>query len=83
VLIAGSSHRAAGARRLALLRRRLSIVAAETQQCPALTPLRPTVYPAGIINWKKGGIAMAWKSPKVVEIAVGGEINSYVCARLK
>jgi len=26
---------------------------------------------------------MAWKSPKVAEVALGGEINSYVCARLK
>jgi coenzyme PQQ precursor peptide PqqA len=26
---------------------------------------------------------MAWKSPKIVEVALGGEINSYVCARLK
>jgi len=25
---------------------------------------------------------MAWKTPKVVEIAVGLEINSYVCAEL-
>jgi coenzyme PQQ precursor peptide PqqA len=26
---------------------------------------------------------MAWKTPKVAEVALGGEINSYVCARLK
>jgi len=26
---------------------------------------------------------MAWKAPKVTEVALGGEINSYVCARLK
>jgi coenzyme PQQ precursor peptide PqqA len=26
---------------------------------------------------------MAWKTPKIVEVALGGEINSYVCARLK
>jgi coenzyme PQQ precursor peptide PqqA len=26
---------------------------------------------------------MAWKSPKVAEVALGGEINSYVCAKLK
>jgi coenzyme PQQ precursor peptide PqqA len=25
----------------------------------------------------------AWKKPKVVEIAVGMEINSYACAQLK
>ena len=25
----------------------------------------------------------AWKKPKVVEIAVGLEINSYACAELK
>jgi len=26
---------------------------------------------------------MAWKSPKVREIAVGLEINSYACAEIK
>jgi len=26
---------------------------------------------------------MAWKTPKVTEVALGGEINSYVCARVK
>jgi coenzyme PQQ precursor peptide PqqA len=26
---------------------------------------------------------MAWKKPKIVEIAVGMEINSYACADLK
>jgi coenzyme PQQ precursor peptide PqqA len=27
--------------------------------------------------------AMAWKSPKIREIAVGLEINSYACAEIK
>jgi coenzyme PQQ precursor peptide PqqA len=31
----------------------------------------------------RGDTRMAWKAPKVVEVALGGEINSYVCARLK
>jgi len=26
---------------------------------------------------------MAWNTPKVVEIALGAEINSYACADLK
>jgi len=26
---------------------------------------------------------MSWKSPKVTEVALGGEINCYACARLK
>jgi coenzyme PQQ precursor peptide PqqA len=26
---------------------------------------------------------MAWKTPKVIEIALGAEINSYACADLK
>lgn len=26
---------------------------------------------------------MAWKTPKVVEIALGGEINCYACASVK
>jgi coenzyme PQQ precursor peptide PqqA len=29
-----------------------------------------------------GGSAMAWTSPKVVEICVGLEINSYACAEV-
>jgi coenzyme PQQ precursor peptide PqqA len=32
-------------------------------------------------HWE-GIIMRKWKSPKVVEIAVGMEINSYACARL-
>jgi coenzyme PQQ precursor peptide PqqA len=31
----------------------------------------------------EGGSRMAWKAPKIVEVALGGEINSYVCVRLK
>jgi coenzyme PQQ precursor peptide PqqA len=27
-----------------------------------------------------GGQAMLWKKPRIVEIAVGLEINSYACA---
>jgi coenzyme PQQ precursor peptide PqqA len=27
-----------------------------------------------------GGKSMSWKSPKIVEIALGAEINSYACA---
>ncbi|WP_205216117.1 pyrroloquinoline quinone precursor peptide PqqA [Acidibrevibacterium fodinaquatile] len=30
-----------------------------------------------------GGNTMAWKSPKIVEIALGAEINSYACAEAK
>jgi coenzyme PQQ precursor peptide PqqA len=26
--------------------------------------------------------AMTWKAPKVTEVALGGEINCYACARL-
>jgi len=26
---------------------------------------------------------MTWKTPKIVEIALGAEINSYACADLK
>ncbi len=28
-------------------------------------------------------IRMSWKAPKVVEIALGAEINSYACAEAK
>jgi coenzyme PQQ precursor peptide PqqA len=30
-----------------------------------------------------GNMKKAWKRPKIVEIAVGMEINSYACAELK
>ena len=33
-----------------------------------------------LINWEV--IVMAWKTPKVIEIAVGMEINCYACAKL-
>lgn len=26
---------------------------------------------------------MTWKTPKIVEIALGAEINSYACAEMK
>jgi len=26
---------------------------------------------------------MAWKTPKIIEIALGAEINSYACAELR
>jgi coenzyme PQQ precursor peptide PqqA len=29
-----------------------------------------------------GGTDMAWKTPKIVEIALGAEINCYACAEL-
>jgi coenzyme PQQ precursor peptide PqqA len=35
-------------------------------------------------NLMSGGtVAMSWKTPKVVEIALGAEINSYACAEVK
>jgi coenzyme PQQ precursor peptide PqqA len=29
-----------------------------------------------------GGIAMKWKTPVIIEIAVGLEINAYACAEV-
>jgi coenzyme PQQ precursor peptide PqqA len=34
-----------------------------------------------ISEWMEVG--MAWKTPKIVEIAVGAEINCYACAEKK
>jgi coenzyme PQQ precursor peptide PqqA len=31
----------------------------------------------------EGGKTMKWTTPRIVEIAVGLEINSYACAELK
>jgi coenzyme PQQ precursor peptide PqqA len=30
-----------------------------------------------------GRDGMSWKTPKIVEVALGAEINSYACAGLK
>jgi coenzyme PQQ precursor peptide PqqA len=30
-----------------------------------------------------GGSVMSWKTPKIVEIALGAEINSYACAEAR
>jgi len=35
-----------------------------------------------MIHAQHGRNPMAWKTPRIVEIAVGMEINSYVCAEL-
>jgi coenzyme PQQ precursor peptide PqqA len=32
---------------------------------------------------KQGDNTMSWKAPKIVEIALGAEINSYACAEAK
>jgi coenzyme PQQ precursor peptide PqqA len=32
------------------------------------------------VYWR---IHMSWKTPKIVEIALGAEINSYACAEAK
>jgi coenzyme PQQ precursor peptide PqqA len=32
---------------------------------------------------RKQEMTMAWKTPKIVEIALGAEINSYACAERK
>ena len=40
----------------------------------------PNLRPAGI---RPKGIAMKWKTPVIIEIAVGLEINAYACAEVK
>jgi coenzyme PQQ precursor peptide PqqA len=35
-----------------------------------------------LVNLLENG-DMAWKTPKIIEIALGAEINSYACADLK
>jgi coenzyme PQQ precursor peptide PqqA len=32
---------------------------------------------------KEGDNNMSWTAPKLLEIALGGEINCYACAKLK
>jgi coenzyme PQQ precursor peptide PqqA len=53
--------------------------------CSAVS-IRHLDRPIGRIfrNLMSGGtVAMSWKTPKVVEIALGAEINSYACAEVK
>jgi coenzyme PQQ precursor peptide PqqA len=38
---------------------------------------------AKLIGLKKGEAKMAWKTPKIVEVPVGMEINMYACAARK
>jgi coenzyme PQQ precursor peptide PqqA len=38
--------------------------------------------PADVRGERARGNPMAWKTPKIVEIAVGMEINCYACAEL-
>jgi coenzyme PQQ precursor peptide PqqA len=37
----------------------------------------------GCAETHNGDKDMSWKSPKIVEIALGAEINSYACAEAK
>jgi coenzyme PQQ precursor peptide PqqA len=53
-----------------------------TQPVPSRTscvpPLNPRYHPAS--NSKEN--AMVWKTPRIIEITVGMEINTYACADL-
>jgi coenzyme PQQ precursor peptide PqqA len=46
-----------------------------------LTPVAGEAYPCPRAD-KLGGTAMKWKTPVIVEIAVGLEINAYACAEI-
>jgi coenzyme PQQ precursor peptide PqqA len=41
--------------------------------------------PAKVVvpEFPRGGNTMSWTSPKIVEIALGAEINCYACAEVK
>jgi coenzyme PQQ precursor peptide PqqA len=47
-----------------------------------LTPRGPTNIVCSELRRLAGGYVMAWKTPKIIEIALGAEINSYACADL-
>ena len=49
---------------------------------PALDYVKAAIYGLPLAEQKMEDM-MAWKTPKVVEIALGAEINSYACADLK
>jgi coenzyme PQQ precursor peptide PqqA len=57
-----------------------------TRQPSNLALLHPRAYPEFVRRPRRrnhGDIEMAWKTPKIVEVSVGMEINMYVCAKLK
>jgi coenzyme PQQ precursor peptide PqqA len=33
-------------------------------------------------RWPEVGAVMTWKTPKIIEIGLGAEINCYACAEL-
>jgi coenzyme PQQ precursor peptide PqqA len=41
------------------------------------------VTPSGVCYILLEEIIMAWKTPKIAEVAVGMEINMYACAKQK
>lgn len=47
-----------------------------------LEPFNYEDFELATTKYPMGGSAMAWTSPKVVEICVGLEINSYACAEV-
>ncbi|MCS6892450.1 MAG: pyrroloquinoline quinone precursor peptide PqqA [Rhodovarius sp.] len=42
----------------------------------------PLSGPAGMEPAPVGGNTMAWKTPKIVEVSLALEINSYACAEI-
>jgi coenzyme PQQ precursor peptide PqqA len=48
-----------------------------------LTELRRRLRLPTVVNNPVEGTAMKWKTPVVIEIAVGLEINAYACAEVK
>ena len=61
------------------MRRRL---AAEADERPVDASTSFGRNTAGAKWQPKGGTSMAWKTPKIVEISVAMEINSYACAEV-
>jgi coenzyme PQQ precursor peptide PqqA len=62
------------------------------QACgPAIQPVRPgnlTVQECRVSSTDAARFSeeqglMSWKTPKIIEIALGAEINCYACAELK
>ena len=49
-----------------------------------ITRLRASIWPCFIyiLTYQWGKFVMIWHTPKVAEIAVGLEINSYACAEV-
>jgi coenzyme PQQ precursor peptide PqqA len=60
-----------------------AIVGMQMPACAILGAVLSFRWDDNLSSRQKGEISMAWKTPKIVEVPVGMEINMYACAARK